>query len=39
MAVIEEVMSRAAEKLGLDPAEVRRKNLYGPAPRHLTQYW
>jgi xanthine dehydrogenase large subunit len=38
MAVIEEVMSRASEQLGLDPAVVREKNLYGEAPRHLTQY-
>ena len=32
MCVIEEVLSRAAERLGLDPAEVRRKNFYGAAP-------
>ncbi len=39
MAVIEEVLSRAAERLGLEPAEVRRRNFYGAAPRHLTPYW
>ncbi len=39
MAVIEEVMSRIAEKLGLEPAEVRRRNFYGEAPRNLTPYW
>jgi xanthine dehydrogenase large subunit len=32
MAVIEEVMSRAAERLGLDPAELRRRNYYGICP-------
>lgn len=31
MAVVEEVMSRAAERLGLDPAELRRRNYYGVA--------
>jgi xanthine dehydrogenase large subunit len=39
MAVIEHVMSRAAERLGVDPVELRRKNFYGPAPRNLTPYW
>lgn len=39
MAVIEEVMNRAAERLGLDPADVRRKNYYGAAPRNLTPYY
>lgn len=29
MAVIEEIMSRAAERLGIDPAELRRRNYYG----------
>ncbi len=38
MAVIETVLSRIAERLGLEPAEVRRRNFYGPAPRNLTQY-
>ncbi|MCY1011043.1 xanthine dehydrogenase molybdopterin binding subunit [Nannocystis pusilla] len=32
MAVIEEVLSRAAERLGLDPAEIRRRNYYGDCP-------
>ncbi len=39
MAVIEEVMSRIAERHSLDPAEVRRVNFYGDAPRHVTPYW
>ena len=39
MAVIEEIMSRVAERLGLEPAEVRRKNFYGAAPRNLTPFW
>ena len=29
MAVIEDAMSRAAELLGIDPAELRRRNYYG----------
>jgi xanthine dehydrogenase large subunit len=29
MAVVEDAMSRAAERLGLDPAELRRRNYYG----------
>ena len=32
MAVIEEVLSRAAERLQLDPAELRRRNYYGSCP-------
>ncbi|MCY1056954.1 xanthine dehydrogenase molybdopterin binding subunit [Nannocystis sp. SCPEA4] len=32
MAVMEEVLSRAAERLGLDPAEIRRRNYYGDCP-------
>ncbi len=39
MAVIEDIMSRVAERLDLEPAEVRRKNFYGSAPRNLTPYW
>ena len=39
MALIEEVINRIAETRGLDPAEVRRRNFYGPAPRNLTPYW
>jgi xanthine dehydrogenase large subunit len=38
MAVIEEVMNRAADRLGLDPTEVRRRNYYGEAPRNETPY-
>jgi len=36
--VMEEVMNRAAERLGLDPAEVKRKNFYGESPRNMTPY-
>ncbi|MBS2027765.1 MAG: xanthine dehydrogenase molybdopterin binding subunit [Deltaproteobacteria bacterium] len=38
MVVVETAMSRAAEKLGLDPAEVRARNFYGAAPRNLSPY-
>lgn len=38
MAMVEDVMSRAAERLKLDPAEVRRRNFYGAAPRNTTPY-
>jgi xanthine dehydrogenase large subunit len=36
--VVEEVINRAAERLGLDPAEVRRKNHYREAPENQTHY-
>ncbi len=39
MAVVEDIFSRAAESLKLDPAEVRRKNFYGPAPKNVTPYF
>ncbi|MBK7860877.1 MAG: xanthine dehydrogenase molybdopterin binding subunit [Archangiaceae bacterium] len=39
MAVIEAIMSRAAEVLGLDPAELRAKNFYDDAPRNVTPYF
>lgn len=39
MVVVETVMEEAAAKLGLDPAVVRQRNFYGPAPRNLTPYW
>lgn len=39
MAVVEEVINRAAEKLELDPADVRRRNYYGEAPRDQTPYY
>lgn len=38
VAVIETIMSRAAERLGMDPAELRRRNFYGAAPRDRTPY-
>ena len=36
--VIEEVMNRAAELLELEPAQVKRLNFYGDAPRNHTPY-
>jgi len=38
MLVIEDAMNRAAEALGLDPAQVRRRNFYGAAPRDEAPY-
>jgi xanthine dehydrogenase large subunit len=38
MAVIEEVMNLGAERLGMDAAELRRRNFYGAAPRNRTPY-
>ncbi len=38
MIVIEHVMERIAAAVGRDPLEVRRINLYGPAPRHTAPY-
>ncbi|HLL00280.1 MAG TPA: xanthine dehydrogenase molybdopterin binding subunit [Myxococcaceae bacterium] len=38
MFVMEEVLNRAAEKLGMDPAEVRGLNLYREAPEDRTHY-
>jgi xanthine dehydrogenase large subunit len=38
MFVIEEVLNRAAETLGLDPAEVRARNFYREAPANRTPY-
>jgi xanthine dehydrogenase large subunit len=39
MAVVEDILSRAAEKLQLDPADVRRTNFYGAAPKNVTPYF
>jgi len=39
MAVIEDIMSRAAERLGLEASALRRKNFYGAAPRNVTPFW
>jgi xanthine dehydrogenase large subunit len=36
--VIEMILNRAAERLGIDPAELRRRNYYGAAPRNRTPY-
>jgi xanthine dehydrogenase large subunit len=38
MLVIEEVMNQAADRLGLDPAYVRRRNMYGENTGFLTPY-
>lgn len=38
MFVIEHALNLAAERLGLDPAEIRHRNYYGPPPRNLTPY-
>jgi xanthine dehydrogenase large subunit len=38
MVVIEDVLTRAAERLGLDPAVVRQRNYYGAAPRDRAPY-
>lgn len=36
--VTENAMNRAARKLGMDPAQIRRINYYGEAPRNVMQY-
>jgi len=38
MLVVEEALNRVAERLGLDPAEVRHRNYYGGPPRNLAPY-
>ena len=38
MMGIEKVIDAIARALGLDPLEVRRRNLYGPAGRDVTPY-
>lgn len=38
MVVVETAMSRAAEQLGIDPAELRRRNYYGEPPRDRAPY-
>ncbi|MEW5740220.1 MAG: xanthine dehydrogenase molybdopterin binding subunit [Myxococcota bacterium] len=38
MAVIEHVLTRASEVLGVDPVALRRKNFYGAAPRNVTPF-
>ncbi len=38
MMGIERVMDVIARKLGKDPLDVRKANLYGAAPRNVTQY-
>ncbi|MEO3431816.1 xanthine dehydrogenase molybdopterin binding subunit [Inquilinus sp. CAU 1745] len=38
MVAIEHVLDEVARILGLDPLDVRRRNLYGTADRNLTHY-
>ncbi len=38
MLVVEEAINRFAERQGLDPADVRRLNFYGDAPRDQAPY-
>jgi xanthine dehydrogenase large subunit len=38
MAAIEHVMDAVAQAVGMDPLEVRRRNLYGGPGRDLTPY-
>jgi xanthine dehydrogenase large subunit len=38
VVVIELILDRAADRLRIDPAEIRRRNYYGPAPRNRTPY-
>ncbi len=38
VVVVEDIMERAATALGLDPAELRRRNFYGEAPRDRAPY-
>ncbi|SEU16674.1 xanthine dehydrogenase molybdopterin binding subunit [Stigmatella erecta] len=38
MYVVEEIFNHAAERLGMDPAELRRRNFYGEAPGNTTPY-
>lgn len=38
MLVIEDAMNGAAERLGLDPAQIRVRNFYGDAPRNRAPY-
>ena len=38
MFAIEGVIAAIARRLGLDPLDVRKRNLYGAAPRNVTHY-
>ncbi|WP_225414326.1 xanthine dehydrogenase molybdopterin binding subunit [Stigmatella hybrida] len=38
MYVVEEILNHAAERLGMDPAELRRRNFYRDAPGNTTPY-
>jgi xanthine dehydrogenase large subunit len=38
MFAAEGVIAAISRRLGLDPLDVRKRNLYGPAPRNVTHY-
>ncbi|MCX4244753.1 xanthine dehydrogenase molybdopterin binding subunit [Paraliomyxa miuraensis] len=38
MVVIEEILNRAAERMGIDPAVLRERNYYGEPPRDRAPY-
>ena len=38
MLVVEDAINRYAEMMGKDPADVRRHNFYGAAPRNIAPY-
>ncbi|MEC8276334.1 MAG: xanthine dehydrogenase molybdopterin binding subunit [Myxococcota bacterium] len=38
VVVIERILNRIAHSLSLDPAEIRRRNYYGPSPRNKAPY-
>jgi xanthine dehydrogenase large subunit len=38
MWATETLLTGIARRLGMDPLDVRRRNLYGPAPRNVTHY-
>lgn len=38
IVVVEDAIERAAEKVGITPEELRRRNYYGDAPRNVAPY-
>ena len=38
MLVVEDALNRYAERHSIDPAEIRRRNFYGPSPRNRAPY-
>ena len=38
MVVVEEAINRYAERMSVDPAEIRQRNFYGDSPRDRTPY-